>query len=131
MIEEDRGHTFYLEHLDGGQRNLSRLRFVKRMGPRYPGNTSAYEGTTSQEVLRALIARARYVYRQRPCWETRLSVWLYRTAIWLYEHRAARVHKRKLSLRTLPSIETLRTCGTCGHVQCLEHEWRYVPKEVK
>src|SRR4051812_22480846 len=98
-----KGHWYELECIDSSEHCL--LIFVKREGPRYPGNVGAHYGTTSQEVLRALIDRAQYVNGQIPCWQTRLSVWLMRSIIWLYEHRAARVHGRRFSLSLLPRVE--------------------------
>lgn len=119
MIELDKGHRFALRQLDvQDEPEHATLIFVKRSGPRYPGNKDAYPGTTSQEVLRALIARAKYVNAQIPAWQTRISIWLYRIALWLYENRAAKIHGRKISLRLLPSIEYFSTCQQCGHVGC-------------
>lgn len=115
----DPGHHFLLKVLDGG--SSMALTFVKRVGPRYPGNAYAYSGTTSQEVLRALVSRAEYVNNQIPCWQTRVGALLMKAVIWLFEHRAARVHGRGLSLRLLPTIHQLPTCERCGHVQCAGH----------
>lgn len=115
----ENGHVYDLAQLDTNASHL--LVFVKRAGPRYPGNVGTRPGTTSQEVVRALIDRAHYVNAQIPAWETGLSVWLMRAIIWLYEHRAARVHGRSLSLRKLRAIESEPTCRRCGHVGCSEH----------
>jgi hypothetical protein len=59
VIDED--HKFDLATLDGYE--PIRLTFVKRNNPpdKYPGNKDAYPGTTTQEVLRALINRSLYV----------------------------------------------------------------------
>lgn len=112
----DPGHEYLLNCLDGKSPWQHCLTFVKRQGAKYPGNTSAYRGTTSQEVLRALVDRARYVNNQFPCWETWLSIRLYRFIIWLYESRAARIHKRWVP--TLNMAEWGKTCNLCGHVNC-------------
>jgi hypothetical protein len=112
----DRGHRYLLASLDG-HTGPRLLQFVKREGAKYPGNVGHYEGTTSQEVLRALIDRAGYVNQQMPCWQTRLSIYLMGLVIWLYEHRAARRHHRKP-----PSFHDATfgaTCKDCGHVGCV------------
>ena len=123
MIERDQGHMFELAQLDEGEDDAPvRLRYVKRMGEGYLGNRTSYGGTTSQEVMRTLIARAKYLNWQIPSWRTRLSIWLLRTCIWLYEDRAARRHgMRRLPLRLLRSIETWPTCPVCGHIKCHHH----------
>ena len=111
----DPGHRFELAALDGDSA-IQVLQFVKREGRGYPGNVGHDPGTTSQEVVRMLISRAIYVNGQIPCWQTRLSIWLYAFIIWLYEHRAAKRHKR-----TVPWLHEAvygDTCKICGHVGC-------------
>lgn len=115
------GHLYDLYQLDAFPMSYGRLRFVKREGSRYPGNVGAHHGTTSQEVLRALIDRAQYVDKQIPAWQTRASIWLMRAILWLYEHRAAGLHHRRMPLRLLYRIEEQATCPHCGHVGCEEH----------
>lgn len=114
MYEIDPGHKYSLSPLDGpiGQT----LTFVKREGTHYPGNEGHYCGTTSQEVLRALLYRAVYVNQQKPCWQTQLSMFLLETIIWLYEHRAAKLHGRKPPSRFQAVFYS--TCPYCGHVNC-------------
>jgi hypothetical protein len=108
------GHVYELNVLDDW--GVECLRFVKREGANYPGNIGHHAGTTSQEVLRALINRAEYVNAQIPCWQTRLGILLMGVTIWLFEHRAAKRHNRKV-----PGLyESIygETCKTCGHVGC-------------
>jgi hypothetical protein len=118
----DRGHIFGLNVLDNlpGHPTNQIIRFVKRVGEKYPGNEGGpYPGTTSQEVTRVLISRAIYLDGQIHCWETWLSIYLYGFIVWLYEHRAAKRHHRKA-----PSFHDAtfgKTCETCGHVGCTEH----------
>ena len=111
------GHGYEMKNLDPNPGySYSYLTFVKRVGPQYPGNIGAHGGTTSQEVIRCLIDRAQYVNRQIPCWQTKLSIYLYGLIIWLYEHRAAKRHRRKA-----PSFHDAtfgETCDKCGHVGC-------------
>ena len=110
----DAGHCYELASLDGDL--VQQLQFVKREGGGYPGNVGRYPGTTSQEVLRALIHRAAYVNNQIPCWQTRLSLYLMGAVIWLYEHRAAKRHKREVP--GLYEAVYGVTCENCGHVGC-------------
>jgi hypothetical protein len=63
----DPGHWYELALLDAlpNRLGLETLRFVKRVGDKFPGNQlPAYAGTTTQEVLRALIDRTKYVDAQ-------------------------------------------------------------------
>ena len=115
----DPGHEYLFTPLDGGEKQ--HLQFVKRIGDKYPGNDRAYWGTTTQEVLRALIDRAIYVNQQVPCPETTATIGLYRTAIYLLESRAKRVHGEVLDV-PLNNIEMEITCSTCGHIRCKIHD---------
>jgi len=117
MLIIDPGHSYQLYNLDKLKENyVAFLHFVKRTGPGYPGNLDSQPGTTSQEVLRCLIDRAKYVNHQQPCWQTSLSVKLLRFVIWLYEHRAAKRHGRVPP--SYREIESAEFCLDCGHVGC-------------
>jgi hypothetical protein len=110
----DPGHTYELAHLDGD--DVTILRFVKRTGPNYPGNDGSREGTTMQEVLRAVLERCAYVNRQIPCAETKAAMEHIAEAIRLFEVRAARRHGRKLPTRE-QSLKWV-PCVKCLHVGC-------------
>jgi hypothetical protein len=118
----DPGHLYSLAQLDDvdGAAPSVMLRFVKRVGPAYPGNDSpGYAGTTMQDVLRALIDRALYVDRQDPSPENAEAVEHMRSALWAFEERTAR--KRGQFVTTRPEhtpVETLPVCARCGHVVC-------------
>jgi hypothetical protein len=123
----DPGHTYHLRSLDLpiGERGFAMLKFVKREGPRYPGNRGHHSGTTTQEVLRALIERSEYVNGQIADPANVLVARHLRECIWLLEERAARRHGRKLplSLSTINAggvdrIETYPTCPKCNHIGC-------------
>lgn len=116
----DSGHRYSLATLDGdGTPEL--LQFVKREGLKYPGNVGHYPGTTMQEVLRALIERARYVNNQIACAETEAAIGCMETALLLFEMRAARRHKRHLDATAVEDVVSGATCVTCGHVGCKGH----------
>ncbi len=111
----DPGHEYELDSLDGDQRN--RLVFVKREGPGYPGNVGHHPGTIMQEVLRALIDRARYVNGQIADRRTEEAIDAMSHALWLFEARAAERHGR-----SAPTVEDAVSgrgkCQKCGHVGC-------------
>lgn len=117
----DRGHSYTLASLDGDQ--TQRLQFVKRFDKddpgKYPGNTSAYSGTTLQIVLRVLLDRVRYLQGQKWCIENALVRVCLMMAIWLLEFRAARRHGIWY-LRGLWFASHEPICEKCGHTVC-EH----------
>lgn len=113
----DAGHRYELDTLDGNGHTME-LGFVKRMGDKYPSNTSAYPGTTIQEVLRALIDRGEYVNRQMPCDETEECIALWRRSLRLIELRAAKRHDRALSSTDEELASGASKCVSCGHIGC-------------
>lgn len=117
MQVKDTGHAYLLNTLDGAPAQMEVLRFVKREGPGYPGNVGSYPGTTSQEVLRALIQRARYVNNQEYHVANTIAIANMRTIVWLYEMRAANRHGRPIDF-DLEDAEYGPLCGKCGHIGC-------------
>lgn len=120
----DPGHKYELRRLDGVGYEI--LTFVKREGEGYPGNVGHHSGTTTQEVLRALIERAEYVDGQIPHKANHEVIGCLRRAIWELEGRAAERHGRlEAFLERFPpgpvesyDIETARTCDKCNHIGC-------------
>ena len=113
------GHIYELANLDGEVANT--LTFVLRSDPpaKYPGNRGAHPGCIMQEVLRALIDRARYVDGQFNCVETRVALNSMRNALYQLEKRAARLHGDLTEFyRRVESdkIEQYPTCPLCGHI---------------
>lgn len=117
----DSGHTYELTHLDGLNQNGNYLCFVKRYDPqdstKFPGNYNSYPGTTSQEVIRCLLDRARYVQNQKWCLENIVVIQCLRIALWSLEFRASRKHK-KIYFKTLNYAEKSVMCPICGHTNC-------------
>lgn len=109
MICLDAGHKYKLATLDGDVDVI--LTFVKRNEPqeKYPGNANAYPGTTTQEVLRALIDRQKYVNNQKPSLVNKQIIYFLRMCIWLLEYRAAEKKKQHLVIDALDSIEYRET----------------------
>lgn len=115
----DNGHSYLLRNLDvsEGFRPEQPLVFVKREGEGYPGNVGSHPGTTTQEVLRALIERAIYVDNQIPDAANIAVIQSFRNAIWFLEERAARRHSREWRVPFgTNDIEKLPTCDECGHI---------------
>jgi hypothetical protein len=115
----DPGHFYLLNELDYNDRkeSLLTLQFVKREGPKYPGNVGHYSGTTLQEVLRACCDRLRYVYKQVPAVEDLLALDHLKEALWQLETRAAKRHGRCADM-SLDEAEFGPCCPKCNHVGC-------------
>ncbi len=118
----DPGHRYWLDMLDieGDRRHgTEMLTFVKRQGPRYPGNRSHYPGTNCQEVLRALIDRVKHLNSQVPDPHNEPILRHLREALWLFESRAAERYGRVLPpLDEFECIEQEPTCPGCAHIGC-------------
>lgn len=116
----DPGHHYHLIALDGSPGGFETLQFVKREGKDYPGNEGSMPGTTTQEVLRALIDRMEYVNDQIPCPENFNVLRKLRESIYQLELRAAKRHGRTLYISDseLSKIEMLPTCVKCNHIGC-------------
>lgn len=118
MIEVEPGHEYLLDSYDGEQEN--RLVFMKREGEGYPFNVGHHAGTNCQEVLRALIARVKYLDSQISSPYNHKVLMALRTSLLCFEQRAANRHGR-----TFPDyhvfhveVELLPTCPGCGHIGC-------------
>jgi len=118
----DPGHIYTLDMLDveGDRRQSTEiLTFVKRQGPRYPGNRSHFPGTNCQEVLRALIDRVKFLHGQVPDEHNHDIIRHLREALWLFESRAAERYGRTFPpLDDIDSIENEPACPGCAHIRC-------------
>jgi hypothetical protein len=112
----DPGHLYLLKSLDSDAECL--IRFVKRSGPKYPGNSTAFSGPTIQEYIRAIIDRLRYVDRQDPSDHNTAVIELLRESLYLLEVRAAERHDMDLPDGIMDDIELQTTCPRCGHLVC-------------
>ena len=81
------GHVYELDHLASPGRE--RLTFVRR-NSRAITHESEHPGTNTQEVLRALIDRTKFLDAVIPCVETEDALWHLRMALFCYEARAWR-----------------------------------------
>lgn len=118
----DPGHSYLLDVYDSrnGPEPRQRIDFVKRIGAKYPGNETAHAGTITQELLRVLIDRAKFLDKQEywPLNQVLINEW--RHHIYELEVRAASRHGRILQRITLEGIENDPTCSLCGHIECKE-----------
>jgi hypothetical protein len=124
----DPGHKYILFTLDGELPNeIKTLQFVKRYDVfkpgkgKFPGNFSAYPGTTLQSVLRCLINRVDYLQNQIPCWNNTLIKFCLGLSVWLLEKRAAKRHYRAY-WHGINYAVTSPMCPKCGHTDCNEHQ---------
>lgn len=121
----DPGHLYDLDLLDAdihGSTGCCELRFVKRIGEKFPGNQEpGYEGTTTQEVIRALIDRTKYVDAQKPDVANKLALSSLRSALRWLEVRAAEQRddgNAASRILDMQELEIAPTCDHCEHVLC-------------
>lgn len=120
------GHMYLLDVLDGKPDAAIMLVFVKRIGEKFPGNDGpGYPGTITQEVLRALIDRTKYVNGQREHPANYHVLRDLRSALAELEMRAADERgdtAAKYQIAAMAEPELAATCAGCGHVLCLRPE---------
>ncbi len=113
------GHLYKLQEYDYYQsEHIQTLRFMKRIGDKFPGNNPpAYSGTNCQEVIRALINRLQYLQNQKPCIETETIIFHQRQSLIQFENRAMRIKDININSTSWPwEIEKLIPCKICGHI---------------
>lgn len=89
----DTGHIYDLTQLGGG---TQRLTFVKRSGDAI-NYEEEWPGVQTQEVIRALIDRTKYLNNILPCVETMDALQDLRMALFMYEVRAWRRKQEKIN----------------------------------
>jgi hypothetical protein len=107
---------------DGKGSDHDPIRFMYRVGPKYPGNTGKpHPGTNLQEVLRVCINRTQYLDNQEHHWINTVGIGCLRLFIFLLEIRASERHKRILHPMFLQKqIEIYDACKKCGHLHTQE-----------
>lgn len=140
MKVRDAGHVYDLgvlgiEGESMAQASPFELVFLKRNGGPVQRDEQ-WDGTISQEVIRALIDRTKYLDALLPCRENVMALAGLRQALYWYEVRAYRRHLQHLNRVNalddetveLPvpfemfAIEELPTCAHCGHILTISHE---------
>jgi len=104
MIVRDPGHFYELRTFKGKARHL---RFLKRSGGAIKYATQ-YDGLQTQEVLRALIDRTKYLDSVLPCIETKDAIYYLRAALFEYEVRAYRRKQQKKNQKKPKHIDIMR-----------------------
>lgn len=138
MKIHDPGHIFSIENYPPKEENYpihpeyareSHIQFRKRIGEDYPGNTGLpYSGTTTQELLRVIIERLKYVDNQIQHKANQDTIERCQHSIFDLEMRAAeRRGKEYLKLWIIDlyryrsdegGIEEAKPCPICGHIFC-------------
>lgn len=111
MKELDPGHRYELLTLDGETRQ--ELRFVKRVGDRYPGNTEL------QNIIRDCYARVAYIDQQASAREHLATLQRIEDCLWLLKGQAAGEHTRPYRHAPIFACPA-PMCEQCGHTDC-EH----------
>jgi hypothetical protein len=110
-----------------------RIDFRKRIGENYPGNIGdSHNGTSTQELLRVIIARSQYVNNQESHQANIKLIKNCRESILDLEKRAAIrrgdeyfrswYEKYFNSLENNIQPENIPPCNICGHIFCSKHE---------
>lgn len=118
------GHVYAMANVDGD--GEQRIQFVRRRGERAELLRTFTAGVLSQELLRVLIDRVRYLNDEDPCDEDVQILHKLRDCLRLFESRAAR-----RTIEKMPMPELADACPICHHLLCdhrhddrLEHEAR-------
>jgi len=100
----DPGHIYQLRQL--GDDNTQTLTFIKRSGGAIQYEKE-WPGMQTQEVLRALIDRTKYLYKILPCNETKEALRHLQMALFWYEARAYRRKQSKTNRTTSAHDDSL------------------------
>jgi hypothetical protein len=92
--ELDEGHKYALRQIGSDEEQV--LTFLKRNGGPVQRDEE-YPGTLTQEVIRALIARTKYLDALLPCRENVYALAGLRQALYWYEVRAFQRHEQGLN----------------------------------
>jgi len=112
----DPGHEYLLEGVGGA--SPQHIIFVKNEGAKYPGNLGFHGGILTQELLRVVIDRTKYLNAQGSCMETELALSAMRQALAWYEVRAARCRGTHIEGEHDSALDSAPVCNVCGHAQC-------------
>jgi hypothetical protein len=99
----DPGHLYEVPNLEA--EGTQQIRFIKRNSDMVQRDEE-YAGTNTQEVIRVLIDRTKYLNTVGYCEETANAVSWLQMALYEYEARAWRRKQQKLNKRAKPQAET-------------------------
>ena len=117
----DDGHKYQLDHVDEDQHET--LTFIKRSGKKIK-HDNEYSGTNSQEVIRALIDRTKYLNDQLSCDESGDIIYYLRQALFIYE---ARAYRRKMQKQNKQDTEHDKTGERYKDIPFVEWEIELLP----
>lgn len=100
----DPGHIYELKQL--GDNNTQILRFIKRSGGAVQYDQE-WAGLQTQEVLRALIDRTKYLNTVLECKETKEAIKHLQMALYWYEVRALRRKRSQTNRTTLDHDDSI------------------------
>ena len=122
MKELDPGHKYEVDNYYSFIGDTQTITFMKREGENYPFNVGHYSGTNSQELLRILISRCKYLMKQKGHKNNFAILDKFREILWLFEDRAAEVHGfNSFPFKSNSNIEEEPVCKRCGHIMCKGH----------
>ena len=110
----DKGHRYSLKKNGKNENCRNELVFYKDADI----NSDGYDGTTNQEVIRALIDRIKFLNKQKPCEYNREIVYHLRMALVLHEKR----HLNRLVQENYP-VENIKT-GSYDHFTPNKSLWK-------
>lgn len=99
----DPGHTYYVPNLEA--EGEQKIVFIKRSS-KMVKHAEEYPGSNTQELIRVLIDRTKYLYDVGPCEETGNAIEWLRMALYEYEARAWRRKIQKLNREANPEAIT-------------------------
>jgi hypothetical protein len=109
------GHVYTIKNLGKGSQ---RIKFVKRSGGAVKYRRE-WPGLQTQEVLRVVIDRTKYLDSILSCTETQDALWHLRMALYQYEVRAWRRKQEKVNRKQPAHDDTIKP-----------HPWREHPHDV-
>lgn len=90
----DPGHFYKVPNLEApGEQEIQ---FIKRSSKMIT-HPDEYAGTNTQEVIRVVLDRTKYLNSIGPCVESEDAIWYLRMALYSYEARAYRRKQQKLN----------------------------------
>ena len=100
------GHKYALANLESEGEQV--LTFIRRSSDMVDYGDGEHAGTNTQEAIRAVIDRSKYLHTIGPCEETANAIDWGRMMLYEYEARAWRRKQQKLNKRAAPQAETDR-----------------------
>lgn len=126
MRIQEPGHVYFVANVDGP--GEQRIVFVRRRGANAEllPEIERERGILSQELVRVLVDRVRYLNDEDPCAEDVAIIGHLRDVLRLFEARAARRTIEKLAMP-----EVAEACPICHHLLCAHRHPERFSHEVR